>query len=96
VTFIAGVNGDESSTDSFRWEGDEDSLEIKSNINVAHYSPSRAFPSFPSCCQALDVSHDLLGSPPTPLCSLSGLTLAGDDIIPPPGINQGFVSGSLS
>ena len=49
---IEGADGDESSTDSFCWEGDEDGLEFKLNNALSHYFTPRDSTSFPSCCHA--------------------------------------------
>jgi hypothetical protein len=83
---IKGADGDESSTDSFHWYGDEEGLEFKSNNAVSPYLPPRDSASFPSCCQASVGVHAPLVSSTAPLCSVSEWTPSGDDIILPPAL----------
>ena len=47
LTVIKGLEGNDSSTDSFCWEGDEDGLEFESNTTVSQYFPSRDSTSSP-------------------------------------------------
>jgi hypothetical protein len=79
---IKGADGDESSTDSFCWEGDEDSLELNSNNAISFYLPLRASASFPSCC------HTTVGVQPLCYISKSELTPSGDDIVLSPALSR--------
>jgi hypothetical protein len=71
------ADGDEDSTDSYRWDGDKDGVTFeeatKPNATVSSYAPSSPNPS---CCR---VSVESVVSGPT--CSVTQLV---DDIVLPP------------
>jgi hypothetical protein len=54
---IQGGEGNESSTNSFRWYGDEDGAEFKPNTAVSDYLPSQTLDLFSSCCHASVPTH---------------------------------------
>ncbi len=71
--------GDESSTDSFCWDGDDDGMDFKPNGSVSMYPPPTIGPSLPSHISS------------TPSCSQvslesEGVDLSPDDIILPLGL----------
>ncbi len=79
--------GDESSTDSFRWDGDNDGVDFKPNGSVSIYPPSTVNPlsplppsptPFAPSCSWVSLELDHL--------SLSDANRLPDNIILPPGL----------
>ena len=76
--------GDESSTDSFRWDGDDKGADFKPNGSVSMYPPPPVGSSLPSPNSSLpSCSRVSLESDPS---SLSDVSHSPDDIILPPGL----------
>jgi hypothetical protein len=60
ATVIQNVEGNKSSTDSFRWYGDKDGAEYKPNVAVSGYLPLQTLDLFPSYCHAsVATNHSL-------------------------------------
>jgi hypothetical protein len=78
---IQGVEGNKSSTNSFRWYGDEDGAEFKPNIAVFDYLSLQILDLFPSCCQASIATHVPRPSLPVPRSSAFCLDSLGWTVI---------------
>ena len=84
MTVALVVDGDEDSTDSFCWDGDEDGVTIedahKPKAPVSSYAP---YSPGPSCC---NVSMELFLPSPTCLA-----TQSGDNIVLPPTLIESLL-----
>jgi hypothetical protein len=60
---IQGAEGIKSSTNSFRWYGNEDGAEFKPNTAVPNYLPLQTLDLFPYCCHASVATHVSHGLP---------------------------------
>ncbi len=75
---IENIEGNASSTDSFRWYGDKDGAEFKLNAAIFDYLPLQ---TFPSCCCASIMTNAPWPSLPVPSSSTSSLELLGQTVI---------------
>ncbi len=78
---IQNVEGNKSSTNSFRWYGDEDGAEFKPNATVSGYLPSQTLDLFPSCCCTSVATNVTRYSLLVPTFSASSLDFLGRTII---------------